>query len=67
MPSVYLIGLIPLYSFLTALWLFQPLRSKELPTMVFISSAGFLASDLAARWIFNRDDVVSAVGAFVIG
>jgi hypothetical protein len=67
MPTIYLVGLVPLYSFLTALWLYQPLRSKELPVMVFISSAGFLASTMAARWIFNRDDVVSAIGAFVIG
>lgn len=67
MPEMYLVGLVPLYSFLTALWLYQPLRSKELPVMVFISSAGFFANNMAARWIWNRDDVVSAIGAFVIG
>lgn len=67
MPSIYLVALVPMYSLFTALWLYQPLRSKEIPVMVFISSAGFLASDLAGRWIFNRDDVVSAIAAFVIG
>lgn len=67
MPEIYLIGLVPLYSFLTGLWLYQPLRSKELPVMVLISSVGFGVCNAAGRWIFNRDDVVSACGAFVIG
>lgn len=35
--------------------------------MVLISSVGFGVCNAAGRWIFNRDDVVSACGAFVIG
>ena len=67
MPAIYLLGFVPIYSALSALWSFQPLRSTELPVMVFISSAGFFANSLANKFIFDRSDVVSAIGAFVIG
>ena len=67
MPALYLLGFVPLYSALTALWSFQPLRSVELPVMVFISTAGYFANSLANKFIFDRSDVVSAIGAFVIG
>lgn len=67
MPTVYLVGLVPLYSLLSALWSYQPFRSKELPVMVLISSLGFLSNWGANRWIVNRDDIVSSIGAFVVG
>ncbi|CAE6391455.1 unnamed protein product [Rhizoctonia solani] len=45
----------------------QPLKSMQLPVMVFISCAAFAANKAANRYIFNRSDVVSAIGAFVVG
>lgn len=35
--------------------------------MVVISCIGYLTNTLANHYIFDRSDVVSAIGAFVIG
>lgn len=67
MPPLYLILTVPLFSFLLSLWNMQPLRSKQLPVMVVISCLGYLTNTLANHYIFDRSDVVSAIGAFVIG
>lgn len=67
MPPIYNIGFVPLFSFLLCLWNMQPLRSRQLPVMVFISCVGYAANSLANHYIFDRSDVVSAIGAFVIG
>ena len=67
MPPIYLIALVPLFSLLLSMWNMQPLRSRQLPVMVVISCIGFLTNTLANHYIFDRSDVVSAIGAFVIG
>ena len=45
----------------------QPIKSRQLPVMVVIGCMGYLTNTLANRYIFDRSDVVSAIGAFVIG
>jgi uncharacterized membrane protein YjjB (DUF3815 family) len=67
MPPIYQILLVPAFSVCLCLWNMQPLRSKELPVQVLISCIGYLANMAANHYIFNRSDVVSAIGAFVIG
>ncbi|EJD53485.1 hypothetical protein AURDEDRAFT_53220 [Auricularia subglabra TFB-10046 SS5] len=59
--------LVPVFSFVSSLGSMQPLKSKELPIMVFISCASFAANTAANYYIFDRSDVVSAIGAFVVG
>ncbi|KAG8931143.1 hypothetical protein FRC02_003167, partial [Tulasnella sp. 418] len=59
--------LVPLFSTFSSSWSMQPLRSKQLPVMVIISCVSFAANKAANHFIFNRSDVVSAIGAFVIG
>jgi hypothetical protein len=59
--------IVPLFSFLSSLQNLQPLRSKQLPIMVFISCAAYTANRVANHYIFNRSDVVSAIGAFTVG
>lgn len=59
--------LVPVFSIVSSLGSMQPLKSKELPIMVFISCASFAANTAANYYIFDRSDVVSAIGAFVVG
>lgn len=67
MPRPYLIAVVPIFSVLIATWNFQPLKSRQLPVMVVISCIGYATNQLANRYIFDRSDVVTAIGAFVIG
>ncbi|RXK38545.1 hypothetical protein M231_04177 [Tremella mesenterica] len=67
MPVYFLFFMVPIFSVLLSLWNMQPLRSKQLPVMCVISCAGYLANTLANHYIFDRSDVVSAIGAFVVG
>ena len=67
MPPLYLILFVPLFSILLSMWNMQPLKSRQLPVMVVISCAGYLTNTMANHYIFDRSDVVSAIGAFVIG
>lgn len=66
-PYWTLFLLVPAYSFISSLWNMQPIRSRQLPVMVLISCASFAANKAANHYIFNRSDVVSAIGAFVVG
>ncbi|QRV87456.1 pheromone-regulated membrane protein [Ceratobasidium sp. AG-Ba] len=66
-PEWTLFFLVPIFSLLGSFASMQPLRSIQLPVMVFISCAAFAANKAANRYIFNRSDVVSAIGAFVVG
>ncbi|CAE6504419.1 unnamed protein product [Rhizoctonia solani] len=52
---------------ISSMWKLQPFLSKQLPIMVFISCCSYAANKAANRYIFNRSDVVSAIGAFVTG
>ncbi|WVR06201.1 hypothetical protein IAU60_003231 [Kwoniella sp. DSM 27419] len=67
MPQLYLILFIPIFSVLLSMWNMQPLRSRQLPVMCVICCIGYLTNALANHYIFDRSDVVSALGAFVIG
>lgn len=58
---------VPLFSLLSCFNLLQPMRSWDLPVMVFIACAGWTANMAANHFVFNRSDVVSAIGSFVIG
>lgn len=62
-----LIALVPTFSLLLSMWNLQPLRSRQLPVMVFIACTGFATNMLANHYIFNHSDVVSFLGATVIG
>ncbi|KZW03811.1 DUF1212-domain-containing protein [Exidia glandulosa HHB12029] len=59
--------LVPVFSFISSLSSMQPLKRKDLPIMVVISCASFAANTAANYYIFERSDVVSAIGAFVVG
>ncbi|EAU84897.2 DUF1212 domain membrane protein [Coprinopsis cinerea okayama7 len=59
--------IVPLFSILSSLGNLQPLRSKQLPVMVAISCCSYAANKIANHYIFNRSDVVSAIGAFTVG
>ncbi|KAH7105426.1 hypothetical protein BKA62DRAFT_812904 [Auriculariales sp. MPI-PUGE-AT-0066] len=59
--------LVPTFSFFSSLGNMQPFKTKELPVMVIISCASFAANTAANAYIFNRSDIVSAIGAFVVG
>ncbi|KAF8076533.1 hypothetical protein FPV67DRAFT_1558984 [Lyophyllum atratum] len=63
--TVYII--VPIFSTLSSLANLQPLRSKQLPVMVVISCASYASNKVANHYIFNRSDVVSAIGAFTVG
>ncbi|QRW20291.1 pheromone-regulated membrane protein [Rhizoctonia solani] len=52
---------------ISSMWKLQPFLSKQLPVMVFISCCSYAANKAANRYIFNRSDIVSAIGAFVTG
>ncbi|GAA5828749.1 hypothetical protein JCM3766R1_003807 [Sporobolomyces carnicolor] len=66
--SIYwLILLVPTFSFFSSLANMQPLRSRELPVMIFIAVVGYVANRAATTFIFERSDIVSFIGATVIG
>jgi uncharacterized membrane protein YjjB (DUF3815 family) len=59
--------IVPVFSILSSLANLQPFRSKQLPIMVVISCASYASNKVANHYIFNRSDVVSAIGAFTVG
>jgi hypothetical protein len=59
--------IVPLFSFLSSLANLQPLKSRQLPVMVVISCCSYATNKVANHYIFNRSDVVSAIGAFTVG
>lgn len=58
---------VPLFSILSSLSNLQPWRELDLAVMVIISCVSFAANKAANHFIFNRSDVVSAIGAFAVG
>ncbi|KAF8489254.1 hypothetical protein F5888DRAFT_1747292 [Russula emetica] len=58
---------VPAFSVLSSLGNLQPWRSWDLVVMVVISCISFAANKTANHFIFNRSDVVSAIGAFAVG
>lgn len=67
LPIWTLFILVPVYSFLNSMWNLQPIRSKQLPVMVSISCFSYAARKTLQHFIGPRNEVVGAVGAFVIG
>jgi hypothetical protein len=59
--------IVPVFSILSSLANLQPFRSKQLPVMVIISCCSYASNKIANHYIFNRSDVVSAIGAFTVG
>ncbi|KIM46053.1 hypothetical protein M413DRAFT_425953 [Hebeloma cylindrosporum] len=59
--------IVPLFSTLSSLANLQPFKSKQLPVMVIISCCSYASNKIANHYIFNRSDVVSAIGAFTVG
>ena len=45
----------------------QPFWNRETFVMVVISCAAYAANKAANHFIFDRSDIVSAIGAFVVG
>ncbi|KAG9031248.1 hypothetical protein FRB95_002951 [Tulasnella sp. JGI-2019a] len=66
-PAWTLFVLVPLYSLCSSSWNLQPFRSKQLPVMIAISSLSYLARKILQYHIGPRQEIVSAIGAFVIG
>lgn len=58
--------IVPLFSFISSFNNEQPV-TLDLFAMVFISCVSFAANKVADHFIFNRSDVVSAIGAFSVG
>ncbi|UZJ57193.1 hypothetical protein CBS101457_006513 [Exobasidium rhododendri] len=58
---------VPVFSFLTCFALLHPFKSREVPVSVIIACAGYVVNLLANHYIFERSDVVSAIGSFAIG
>ncbi|KAF7301794.1 ThrE domain-containing protein [Mycena indigotica] len=59
--------IVPLFSLLSSLANLQPWRSRQLPVMVVISCCSYATNKIANHYIFNRSDIVSAIGAFTTG
>ncbi|KAF8351335.1 DUF1212-domain-containing protein, partial [Amanita rubescens] len=59
--------IVPLFSTLSSLANLQPFWSKQLPVMVVISCCSYTSNKIANHFIFNRSDIVSAIGAFTVG
>ncbi|EIW82315.1 DUF1212-domain-containing protein [Coniophora puteana RWD-64-598 SS2] len=59
--------IVPIFSILSSLANLQPAKSKELVVMVVISCASYASNKVANHYIFNRSDIVSAIGAFTVG
>ena len=58
--------IVPIFSFISSFNNEQPFNF-DLIVMVFISCAAYATNKLADHFIFNGSDIVSTIGAFVIG
>lgn len=59
--------IVPTFSILSSCANLQPFFTLDMVVMVLISCAAYAANKAADRFIFNRSDIVSAIGAFVVG
>lgn len=59
--------IVPIFSTISSLANLQPFWSKQLPVMVIISCFSYASNKIANHYIFDRSDVVSAIGAFTVG
>lgn len=66
-PPVSKAVTVPVFSLLSCLSFLHPFFSREVLVSVVIACIGYAANGLANHYIFDRSDVVSAIGSFVIG
>ncbi|KAG7096799.1 hypothetical protein E1B28_004208 [Marasmius oreades] len=66
-PSWTAFIIVPVFSLMSSLANLQPFKSKQLLVMVVISCCSYASNKVANYYIFNRSDVVSAIGAFTVG
>jgi len=66
-PEWTLFILVPTFSVLISLINMAPLISWHFPTMVIISIASFIANKYANKYAFSQSEIVTTVGAFVVG
>jgi uncharacterized membrane protein YjjB (DUF3815 family) len=59
--------IVPTFSVFSSLANLQPWRDFQLGVMVIISCASYASNKVANHYIFNRSDIVSAIGAFTVG
>ncbi|KAI0035149.1 DUF1212-domain-containing protein [Vararia minispora EC-137] len=59
--------LVPTYATLSSLKNLQPWHTVDLVVMVAISCVSYTANKVAKSYIFQRSEIVSAIGAFVVG
>ncbi|KDQ08275.1 hypothetical protein BOTBODRAFT_139159 [Botryobasidium botryosum FD-172 SS1] len=59
--------LVPAFSLATSLWNLQPLFDVHTIVMVLIGCVSYATNTLANKFIVGRNDIVSAIGAFVVG
>jgi uncharacterized membrane protein YjjB (DUF3815 family) len=59
--------IVPIFSILSSISNHAPVRSKQLPVMVIISCVAYATNTLANHYIYNKSDIVSAIGAFTVG
>ncbi|THH02795.1 hypothetical protein EW026_g111 [Hermanssonia centrifuga] len=59
--------IVPIFSILSSLANLQPIWTYDMVVMVVISCAAYAANKSANHYILNRSDIVSAIGAFVVG
>ncbi|KAI0081836.1 DUF1212-domain-containing protein [Panus rudis PR-1116 ss-1] len=58
---------VPIFSSLSSLANLQPWKTWDYPVMVIISCVSYATNKISDHFIFRRSDVVSAIGAFVVG
>lgn len=59
--------LVPSFAIFLSLWNLAPIRSRQFPVTIVIACIGWLCNKLANTYIFGRSDIVSFLGAFVVG
>jgi uncharacterized membrane protein YjjB (DUF3815 family) len=59
--------IVPTFSVFSSLANLQPWKDFQLVVMVVISCASYASNKIANHYIFNRSDIVSAIGAFTVG
>jgi hypothetical protein len=67
LPSWSDFVLVPVFSVLISLNNMQPIVSKQFIAMVLISIASFLANKYANKYAFSQSEIITTVGAFVVG
>ncbi|KAF7796642.1 hypothetical protein EIP86_007824 [Pleurotus ostreatoroseus] len=59
--------IVPTFSILSSLANLQPIWTLDMLVMVAISCVSYTANKVANKFILNRSDIVSSIGAFAVG